>query len=346
MAVVLHGLAFVLIGLSITAFIRAVVGFISPGRAGIPSRAEAGGSLLLSVILLSIGWSMLPDDPDSPTSTPSEITEAEDPLAPSAQSAAVPVETQEDPPVGDDIDERVINPCFAVSIARHPELDVFTPWDLRNILPSYASSAAKMRAEITPMLARIDDASARDTLLDFARDACIRGVRSGGDTGTSMLPDDPDSSTSTPSEITEAEDPLAPSAQSGADEAYPGQRAAVRASAAQDQGELELSAWETHVAWDEMEAGKYYQPLSRVDLWRAPSHPFPSSGMQVTCGVFKLEEIDRSNPAQHWYIIRWLMPEGSLPPCMEWLGDRTADLTGWVKPEDFKESGAVWLNNW
>ena len=218
MAVVLHGLAFVLIGLSITAFIRAVVGFISPGRAGIPSRAEAGGSLLLSVILLSIGWSMLPDDPDSPTSTPSEITEAEDPLAPSAQS--------------------------------------------------------------------------------------------------------------------------------GADEAYPGQRAAVRASAAQDQGELELSAWETHVAWDEMEAGKYYQPLSRVDLWRAPSHPFPSSGMQVTCGVFKLEEIDRSNPAQHWYIIRWLMPEGSLPPCMEWLGDRTADLTGWVKPEDFKESGAVWLNNW
>ena len=93
------------------------------------------------------------------------------------------------------------------------------------------------------------------------------------------------SAASTPSEITEAEDSLAPSAQSGADEAYPGQHAAVRASAAQDQGELELSAWETHVAWDKMEAGKYYQPLSPVDLHNPPNWPvswrLPSSWSKI-----------------------------------------------------------------
>ena len=40
------------------------------------------------------------------------------------------------PPAGaDDIDERVLNPCITAGIARNPELDGVTPWEIRNIYP-------------------------------------------------------------------------------------------------------------------------------------------------------------------------------------------------------------------
>lgn len=54
---------------SFVVFLWAVVGLVFPGRAGIPSRAASVGVWVLSVILLVIGTSMLPDDPDRTTST-------------------------------------------------------------------------------------------------------------------------------------------------------------------------------------------------------------------------------------------------------------------------------------
>ena len=51
------------------------------------------------------------------------------------------------PPAGaDDFDERVINPCIAATIARNPELDGATPWEVRNIYPEiYDPLVTQMR---------------------------------------------------------------------------------------------------------------------------------------------------------------------------------------------------------
>ena len=84
------------------------------------------------------------------------------------------------PPAGaDDIDERVLNPCIAAGIARNPELDGVTPWEIRNIYPeTYDPLVAQMRANMAPMLAELGhDARARNILLDRFRDDCIRGAR-------------------------------------------------------------------------------------------------------------------------------------------------------------------------
>ena len=69
-------------------FLWAVVGLIFPGRAGIPSRAAAVGVWVISVILLVIGTSMLPDDPDRTTST--TPNEQSDSPQPGAQPVSVP----------------------------------------------------------------------------------------------------------------------------------------------------------------------------------------------------------------------------------------------------------------
>ena len=41
------------------------------------------------------------------------------------------------PAAADDFDERVVNPCIAAGIARNPELDGVTPWEVRNIYPGF-----------------------------------------------------------------------------------------------------------------------------------------------------------------------------------------------------------------
>lgn len=59
---------------SFIVFLWAVVGLIVPGRVGIPSRAASVGVWVISVILLVIGTSMLPDDPDRTTTTSTSAT--------------------------------------------------------------------------------------------------------------------------------------------------------------------------------------------------------------------------------------------------------------------------------
>ena len=59
---------------SFVVFLWAVIGLVFPGRAGIPSRAASVGVWVLSVILLVIGTSMLPDDPERTTSTSTSIS--------------------------------------------------------------------------------------------------------------------------------------------------------------------------------------------------------------------------------------------------------------------------------
>ena len=83
------------------------------------------------------------------------------------------------PPAGaDDIDERVLNPCIAAGIARNPELDGVTPWEIRNIYPEiYDPLVVQLRAQAAPILVEFgDDARARNILLDRFRDDCIRGA--------------------------------------------------------------------------------------------------------------------------------------------------------------------------
>ena len=84
------------------------------------------------------------------------------------------------PPAGaDDFDERVINPCIAAMIASNPELDGFTPWEVRNIFPAiYDPIVTQMRDLAAPVLAEIGDTPrTRSIILDRSRDDCIRGVR-------------------------------------------------------------------------------------------------------------------------------------------------------------------------
>ena len=86
------------------------------------------------------------------------------------------------PPAGaDELDERVINPCIAAMIARNPELDGVTPWEIRNILPEiYDPLVAQMRELAAPILAEFGDTPRTRILLDRFRDDCIRGVRGEG----------------------------------------------------------------------------------------------------------------------------------------------------------------------
>ncbi len=82
------------------------------------------------------------------------------------------------PAAADDIDERVLNPCIAAGIARNPELDGVTPWEIRNIYPeTYDPLVVQLRAQAAPILVEFgDDARARNILLDRFRDDCIRGA--------------------------------------------------------------------------------------------------------------------------------------------------------------------------
>ena len=95
----------------------------------------------------------------------------------SAEARRAYVPSVDRPPAGaDDIDERVLNPCIAAGIARNPELDGVTPWEIRNIYPEiYDPLVAQVRAQAAPILVEFgDDARARNILLDRFRDDCIR----------------------------------------------------------------------------------------------------------------------------------------------------------------------------
>ena len=84
------------------------------------------------------------------------------------------------PPAGaDEFDERVVNPCIAAMMARNPELNGFTPWEIRNSLPEVTDPiVAQMRELATPILAEFGDTPrTRSILLDRFRDDCIRGTR-------------------------------------------------------------------------------------------------------------------------------------------------------------------------
>ena len=98
----------------------------------------------------------------------------------SAEARRAYVDPLARPPAGaDDIDERVLNPCIAAGIARNPELDGVTPWEVRNIYPEiYDPLVAQVRAQAAPIPAEFgDDARTRNILLDRFRDDCIRGAR-------------------------------------------------------------------------------------------------------------------------------------------------------------------------
>ena len=85
----------------------------------------------------------------------------------------------------DDFDERVVNPCIAAMIARNPELDGVTPWEVRNIYPEiYDPLVTQMRDLAAPFLAEFGDTPrTRSILLDRVRDDCIRGRARGGTLG-------------------------------------------------------------------------------------------------------------------------------------------------------------------
>ena len=86
------------------------------------------------------------------------------------------------PAAADDFDERVVNPCIAAEIARNPELDGVTPWEVRNIYPEiYDPLVAQMRDVAAPFLVEFGDTPrTRNILFDRLRADCIRGTRGEG----------------------------------------------------------------------------------------------------------------------------------------------------------------------
>ena len=86
------------------------------------------------------------------------------------------------PAAADDFDERVVNPCIVAGIARNPELDGVTPWEVRNIYPEiYDPLVAQMRDVAAPFLAEFGDTPlTRNILFDRLRADCIRGTRGEG----------------------------------------------------------------------------------------------------------------------------------------------------------------------
>ena len=66
----------ILVTASVAVFVWAVVGLIRPTWARLPSRAASVGAWVISVILLAVGISMLPDDPDGTTNEPERLAEA------------------------------------------------------------------------------------------------------------------------------------------------------------------------------------------------------------------------------------------------------------------------------
>ena len=98
----------------------------------------------------------------------------------SAEARRAYVPSTARPPAGaDELDERVVNPCIAAMMARNPELNGFTPWEIRNIYPeTWGPIVAQVREQAEPILAEFgDNARARSILLDRFRDDCIRGTR-------------------------------------------------------------------------------------------------------------------------------------------------------------------------
>lgn len=98
----------------------------------------------------------------------------------SAEARRAYVQPLARPPAGaDDVDEWIVNPCIAAVVARNPELDGFTPWEIRNTYPEiWGPLVALMREQAAPVLAEFgDNARARSIVLDRLRDDCIRGTR-------------------------------------------------------------------------------------------------------------------------------------------------------------------------
>ena len=98
----------------------------------------------------------------------------------SAEARGTYVQPLARPPEGaDELDERVVNPCIAAMMARNPELNGFTPWEIRNSLPEVMDPiVAQIRELAAPVLAELgDNARARNLLLDRFRGDCIRGAR-------------------------------------------------------------------------------------------------------------------------------------------------------------------------
>ena len=70
-------IATLLVFLSLGVFLWAVVGLIRPELARLPNRASSVGVWILSVVLLSIGGALMPDDETpSVASTPTDGQEA------------------------------------------------------------------------------------------------------------------------------------------------------------------------------------------------------------------------------------------------------------------------------
>ena len=89
------------------------------------------------------------------------------------------------PAAADDFDDQVVNPCIAAMIARNPELDGFTPWEIRNIDPEISDPlVTQMRELATPILAEFGDTPRTRNIL-FERLACrlYPGRARGGSAG-------------------------------------------------------------------------------------------------------------------------------------------------------------------
>ena len=98
----------------------------------------------------------------------------------SAEARRAYVQPLARPPEGaDELDERVVNPCIAAMMARNPELNGLTPWEIRSSLPEVTDPiVAQIRELAAPVLAELgDNARARNSLLDRFRGDCIRGAR-------------------------------------------------------------------------------------------------------------------------------------------------------------------------
>ena len=112
-----------------------------------------------------------------------ELDSVQETIQASSEARRAYVDPMSRPPAAaDDFDERVANPCIAAGIARNPELDGVTPWEVRNIYPEiYDPLVAQMRDVAAPFLVEFGDTPrTRNILFDRLRADCIRGTRGEG----------------------------------------------------------------------------------------------------------------------------------------------------------------------
>ena len=112
-----------------------------------------------------------------------ELGSVQETIQASSEARRAYVDPMSRPPAAaDDFDERVANPCIAAGIARNPELDGVTPWEVRNIYPEiYDPLVAQMRDVAAPFLVEFGDTPrTRNILFDRLRADCIRGTRGEG----------------------------------------------------------------------------------------------------------------------------------------------------------------------